>query len=188
MVEMHETANILNNATDRSLIILDEVGRGTATFDGLSLAWAIIEFLPDNAERSGITLFATHYHEVTDLAKTRPRVANYNVAVKEWNEQIIFLRKVVPGAADKSYGIQVAKLAGIPRSIIDRAREILNSLERKERAMVEETKPSAPKRQLSLFDSREQDVLDAVRAMQVEALTPIQALNALARLQQRLKE
>ena len=188
MVEMHETANILNNATDRSLIILDEVGRGTATFDGLSLAWAIIEYLHDNAQRSGITLFATHYHEVTDLAKTRARVANYNVAVKEWNDQIIFLRKVVAGAADKSYGIQVAKLAGIPKSIIDRAREILGTLERKERAMVEETRTHTPSRQLSLFDSREHDVLDAVRSMSIETMSPIEALNALARLQQRLKE
>jgi len=188
MVEMHETANILNNATDRSLIILDEVGRGTATFDGLSLAWAIIEYLHDVAERSGITLFATHYNEVTDLAKTRARVANYNVAVKEWNDQIIFLRKVVAGAADKSYGIQVAKLAGIPKSITDRAREILNTLERKERAMVEETRTHTPSRQLSLFDSREQDVLDAVRSLQIDTMSPIDALNALARLQQRLKD
>jgi DNA mismatch repair protein MutS len=188
MVEMHETANILNNATDRSLIVLDEVGRGTATFDGLSLAWAIIEYLHDNPSRSGITLFATHYHEVTDLAKTRPRVANANVAVKEWNEQIIFLRKVVAGAADKSYGIQVAKLAGIPRPIIERAREILGTLERKERAMVEETRPHAPKatRQLALFDSREQDVLDALRSLQLDALTPLQALNELAKLKERL--
>jgi DNA mismatch repair protein MutS len=186
MVEMHETANILNNATDRSLIILDEVGRGTATFDGLSLAWAIIEFLHDNAQRSGITLFATHYHEVTDLAKTRSRVANYNVAVKEWNDQIIFLRKVVPGAADKSYGIQVAKLAGIPRSIIERAREILNTLERKERAMVEETKSHTPTKQMSLFDSREQDVLDSIRALDVEGITPMAALNELARLREKL--
>ncbi|HJW92026.1 MAG TPA: DNA mismatch repair protein MutS, partial [Thermoanaerobaculia bacterium] len=189
MVEMHETANILNNATERSLIILDEVGRGTATFDGLSLAWAIIEYLHDHAERGGITLFATHYHEVTDLAKTRPRVANFNVAVKEWNEQIIFLRKVVAGAADKSYGIQVAKLAGIPRTIIDRAREILSTLERKERAMVEETRPHAPKltRQLALFDSREQDVLDALRTLQLDALTPLQALNELAKLKEKLE-
>jgi DNA mismatch repair protein MutS len=186
MVEMHETANILNNATDRSLIILDEVGRGTATFDGLSLAWAIIESLHDDAQRSGITLFATHYHEVTDLAKTRPRVANYNVAVKEWNEQIIFLRKVVAGAADKSYGIQVAKLAGIPKAITDRAREILSTLERKERAMVEETRTHTPTRQLSLFDSREQDVLDAVRSMEIESMSPIEALNRLAQLRDRL--
>jgi len=190
MVEMHETANILNNATARSLIILDEVGRGTATFDGLSLAWAIIEYLHDHAERGGITLFATHYHEVTDLAKTRPRVANFNVAVKEWNDQIIFLRKVVAGAADKSYGIQVAKLAGIPRTIIDRAREILSTLERKERAMVEETRPHAPKatRQMALFDSREQDVLDALRTLQLDALTPLQALNELAKLKEKLEQ
>ncbi len=191
MVEMHETANILNNATDRSLIILDEVGRGTATFDGLSLAWAIIEHLHDSASRSGITLFATHYHEVTDLAKTKPRVANFNVAVKEWNDQIIFLRKVVPGAADKSYGIQVAKLAGIPQTVIERAREILSTLERKERDVVEETRrrgPSSPTRQLGLFGSREQDVLDALRVMDVETLSPIEALNRLDALKRRLTE
>jgi len=191
MVEMHETANILNNATGRSLIILDEVGRGTATFDGLSLAWAIIEYLHDNPSRGGITLFATHYHEVTDLAKTKPRVANYSVAVKEWNEQIIFLRKVVEGAADKSYGIQVAKLAGIPRTIIDRAREILITLERKERDVVAETqrRTGFPVRQLGLFggDPREQDALAALRNLDVEALTPIQALNELAKLQEKLR-
>ena len=187
MVEMHETANILNNATDRSLIILDEVGRGTATFDGLSLAWAIIEYLHDHPSRSGITLFATHYHEVTDLAKTKSRVANFNVAVKEWNDQIIFLRKVVPGAADKSYGIQVAKLAGIPHSVIDRAREILNTLERKERAVVEETSKPARK-QLSLFDSQEREVIDALRVLQPDSMTPIDALNALAKLKEKLEK
>lgn len=189
MVEMHETANILNNATDRSLIILDEVGRGTATFDGLSLAWAIIEFLHDNPARSGITLFATHYHEVTDLAKTKSRVANYNVAVKEWNEQIIFLRKVVEGSADKSYGIQVAKLAGIPHSVIDRAREILDTLERKERDVVEETRrrgPAPATRQLGLFHSAEQSILDALRAIDVDTLTPRDALNALYELRMKL--
>jgi DNA mismatch repair protein MutS len=189
MVEMHETANILNNSTGRSLIILDEVGRGTATFDGLSLAWAIIEYLHDHPDRGGITLFATHYHEVTDLAKTKSRVANYNVAVKEWNDQIIFLRKVVPGAADKSYGIQVAKLAGIPAVIIDRAREILGTLERKERDLVEETRSGGPvSRQLSLFDSRERDTIDALRAIQPEALTPIQALNELQKLKEKLEK
>jgi DNA mismatch repair protein MutS len=193
MVEMHETANILNNATDRSLIILDEVGRGTATFDGLSLAWAIIEFLHDNPARSGITLFATHYHEVTDLAKTKPRVANFNVAVKEWNEQIIFLRKVVEGAADKSYGIQVAKLAGIPHSVIDRAREILDTLERKERDVVEETRrrgPVPPTRQLGLFgtpvSASEQAVVEALRELDLNALTPLEALNRLYEMKARL--
>ena len=189
MVEMHETANILNNATDRSLIILDEVGRGTATFDGLSLAWAIIEYLHDNASRSGITLFATHYHEVTDLAKTRPRVANYNVAVKEWNDQIIFLRKVLPGAADKSYGIQVAKLAGIPAVVIERAREILLTLERKERDVVEETRRRTPSpvQQMSLFGAREQSVLDDLRSLKVDALSPLEALNLVHELQKRLR-
>ncbi len=191
MVEMHETANILNNATDRSLIILDEVGRGTATFDGLSLAWAIIEYLHDNPARSGITLFATHYHEVTDLAKTKARVANFNVAVKEWNDQIIFLRKVVEGAADKSYGIQVAKLAGIPQSVIERAREILDTLERKERDVVEETRRRGPKpavTQLGLFSSREQGVIDALREMTLDSLTPIEAMNRLYELKQKLRE
>jgi DNA mismatch repair protein MutS len=190
MVEMHETANILNNATDRSLIILDEVGRGTATFDGLSLAWAIIEYLHDNPSRSGITLFATHYHEVTDLAKTKTRVANYSVAVKEWNDQIIFLRRVVEGAADKSYGIQVARLAGIPQTIIERAREILITLERKERDVVAETQKrgSAPIRQMGLFaaDACEEGVLASLRSIDVEALTPIQALNELAKLKEKL--
>ncbi|HUR83152.1 MAG TPA: DNA mismatch repair protein MutS [Thermoanaerobaculia bacterium] len=189
MVEMHETANILNNATDRSLIILDEVGRGTATFDGLSLAWAIIEYLHDNPARSGITLFATHYHEVTDLAKTKQRVANFNVAVKEWNEQIIFLRKVVEGAADKSYGIQVAKLAGIPQSVIERAREILDTLERKERDVVEETRKRGPQtRQLGLFSSREQGVVDALREVDLDTLSPREALNVLYELKQKLAE
>ncbi|HEV7767364.1 MAG TPA: DNA mismatch repair protein MutS [Thermoanaerobaculia bacterium] len=190
MVEMHETANILNNATERSLIILDEVGRGTATFDGLSLAWAIIEFLHDNPARSGITLFATHYHEVTDLAKTKSRVANYNVAVKEWNEQIIFLRKVVEGSADKSYGIQVAKLAGIPLSVIDRAREILDTLERKERDVVEETRrrgPALATKQLGLFSSTEQSIIDSLRALDVDTLSPRDALNALYELRQKLQ-
>jgi DNA mismatch repair protein MutS len=189
MVEMHETANILNNATDRSLIILDEVGRGTATFDGLSLAWAIIEYLHDNPARSGITLFATHYHEVTDLAKTKARVANFNVAVKEWNDQIIFLRKVVEGAADKSYGIQVAKLAGIPHSVIERAREILVTLERKERDLVEETRrrgPGPSTRQLGLFSSNEQSIIDFLRDLDLDTLTPLEAMNRLYELKQKL--
>ncbi|HEV7949562.1 MAG TPA: hypothetical protein VGP24_07335, partial [Glaciihabitans sp.] len=130
MVEMNETANILNNATARSLIILDEIGRGTSTFDGLSIAWSVAEFLHD--ETRSRTLFATHYHELTELEMTRTGVRNYNVAVREWNEQIIFLRKIIPGGADKSYGIQVARLAGLPPSIIARAKEILSNLEQAE--------------------------------------------------------
>ncbi|MDB6152138.1 MAG: mismatch repair protein MutS [Chthoniobacteraceae bacterium] len=130
MVEMNETANITNNATERSLVILDEIGRGTSTFDGLSIAWSVAEFLHD--ELKARTLFATHYHELTELEMTRSGVRNYNVAVREWNDQIIFLRKIVKGGADKSYGIQVARLAGLPPSIIARAKEILSNLEQSE--------------------------------------------------------
>ncbi|WP_265594700.1 DNA mismatch repair protein MutS [Haloferula sp. BvORR071] len=137
MVEMNETALILNHATDKSLVILDEIGRGTATFDGLSIAWAVAEHLHDIIGCR--TLFATHYHELTDLANTRPAVANFNVAVREWNDEIIFLRKILPGAADKSYGIQVARLAGLPKPIIERAKAILSHLE------LHSTKPDAKK-------------------------------------------
>ena len=127
MVEMNETAAILNNATSRSLVILDEIGRGTATFDGLAIAWSVAEHLCDEIQCR--TIFATHYHELTALASRRPCVRNANVAVREWNDRIIFLRKIIPGAADKSYGIQVARLAGLPQPIINRAREILARLE-----------------------------------------------------------
>jgi len=128
MVEMNETANIVNNATERSLVILDEIGRGTSTFDGLSIAWSVAEFLHDKIRAR--TLFATHYHELTKLAEERRGVCNFNVAVREWNEQIIFLRKIVPGGADKSYGIQVARLAGVPQEILNRAKDILSHLEK----------------------------------------------------------
>jgi len=134
MVEMNETANIVNNATDRSLVILDEIGRGTSTFDGLSIAWSVAEFLHDKIKAR--TLFATHYHELTKLSEEREGVCNYNVAVREWNDQIIFLRKIVPGGADKSYGIQVARLAGLPKEILDRAKDILAHLENPDGAVV----------------------------------------------------
>ena len=137
MVEMNETALILNNATESSLVILDEIGRGTATFDGLSIAWAVAEHLHDLTKCR--TLFATHYHELTDLTNTRAAVANYNVAVREWNDEIIFLRKILPGCADKSYGIQVARLAGLPQPVIDRAKAILSHLE------LHSTRPEANK-------------------------------------------
>lgn len=135
MVEMNETANIINNATDRSLVILDEIGRGTSTFDGLSIAWSVAEFLYDKIKAR--SLFATHYHELIKLAEDRKGVCNLNVAVREWNEQIIFLRKIIPGGADKSYGIQVARLAGLPREILDRAKEILSHLESSSRGEAE---------------------------------------------------
>ena len=133
MVEMNETANIVNNATERSLVILDEIGRGTSTFDGLSIAWSVAEFLHDKIKAR--TLFATHYHELTKLATERKGVCNFNVAVREWNEQIIFLRKIIPGGADKSYGIQVARLAGLPKEILDRAKDILAHLEKPDGAV-----------------------------------------------------
>ena len=160
MVEMTETSNILNTATPRSLVLLDEVGRGTATFDGLSLAWAIAEYLHDNARHSAKTLFATHYHEMTELAKMRPGVQNYQVAVSESNGEIVFLRKVVPGSASKSYGIEVARLAGLPRSVVERAREILTNLEQNELDVTGKPKfarhlkkPSKHVDQLSLLDA-----------------------------------
>ena len=129
MVEMQETANILHHATSRSLIVLDEIGRGTSTFDGISIAWSVAEYLHNMAHVKARTLFATHYHELTELARTMPGVKNYNILVQEKDDTIVFLRRIVPGAADKSYGIQVAKLAGMPDAVVQRAGEILANLE-----------------------------------------------------------
>jgi DNA mismatch repair protein MutS len=151
MVEMNETANILNNATDRSLIILDEIGRGTSTYDGLSIAWAVVEHLHRSSERGPRTLFATHYQELTQLEKHLPRLRNYSVAVKEWNDDIVFVRRVVPGAADRSYGIQVARLAGLPLSVIDRAKTILEKLESDDTTVSLPSSPQArPKKKISV--------------------------------------
>jgi DNA mismatch repair protein MutS len=188
MVEMQETANILHTATSRSLVVLDEIGRGTATFDGLSIAWAVAEFLATNPKVRPKTLFATHYHEMTDLADATPGVANFHVSAREWKEDIIFLRKIVPGRSDRSYGIQVARLAGLPASVIARAREILGALERDEltrggRPSVSGT-ASDPQRQLALFQAPAAD--DAVRkklaAIDVDHMTPMEALSLLAEL------
>ncbi|HMB55453.1 MAG TPA: DNA mismatch repair protein MutS, partial [Thermoanaerobaculia bacterium] len=195
MVEMIETANILRNATSESLVILDEVGRGTATFDGLSLAWAIVEYLHEH--RRPKTLFATHYHELTELAALLPRVVNLTLAVKEWKEEIIFLRRVVPGTADKSYGIQVARLAGLPRSVVERAGEVLRNLEAGEydaagRPRLARGKAPAsalPSDQLTLFgggDPAAGEVADELRGLDVDRLSPLEALNVLARLRERL--
>jgi len=151
MVEMNETANIINNATERSLVVLDEIGRGTSTFDGLSIAWSVAEFLYDKIKAR--SLFATHYHELTKLAEERKGVGNLNVAVREWNEQIIFLRKIIPGGADKSYGIQVARLAGLPKEVLDRAKEILAHLESSSRAEAK-PKPRGRKSAKSMPDSQ----------------------------------
>jgi len=160
MVEMNETSLILNHATDRSLVILDEIGRGTATFDGLSIAWAVAEHLHDVV--SCRTLFATHYHELTDLEATRPGVANFNVAVREWNEEIIFLRKILPGAADKSYGIQVARLAGLPKPVLERAKAILSHLE------LHSIKPEAKRRGPKAKNTRQATDLPAANPPQMD--------------------
>ncbi len=150
MVEMNETANILNNATDRSLIILDEIGRGTSTYDGLSIAWAVVEHLHRAPERGARTLFATHYQELTQLEKHLPRLRNFSVAVKEWNDEIVFVRRVIPGAADRSYGIQVARLAGLPLSVIDRAKTILAKLESDDTTVSLPAPQAKPKKKITV--------------------------------------
>ena len=191
MVEMQETANILHCATSRSLVILDEIGRGTATFDGLSLAWAVAEYLASNAKARPKTIFATHYHELTDLADALPGVSNFHVVVREWKDDIVFLRKVVAGRSDRSYGIQVARLAGLPAAVVSRAREILNGLERDElsrggRPSLSGTS-SDNRQQLGLFHAvtpADDPVLRRLRELDVNQLTPLAALTLLAELKQ----
>ncbi len=195
MVEMNETANILRHATSRSLVILDEIGRGTSTFDGVSIAWAVAEHLHDNAEVAAKTLFATHYHELTDLALTRDRVKNYNISVKEWNDQIIFLRKIVSGGASRSYGIQVGRLAGLPESVIKRAKEILHNLEAGEFVQSGEPRLGAsrgkPKKQrssqMSLFQSDPNEAIrERLESIDLSCMTPLEAMNALNDLKKML--
>jgi DNA mismatch repair protein MutS len=185
MVEMTETATILNTATRRSLILLDEMGRGTATFDGLSLAWATVEFL--HAETGARTLFATHYHELTMLAEKLPRVRNLRVAVKEAAGGIVFLHNIEPGAASKSYGIEVARLAGLPAVVIERAKHVLKQHEKQERQSVQ-VETAAEPMQLTIFTPLSQRIVDRIESVEVNALTPLQALNLLEELQQELKE
>ncbi|HEY1768172.1 MAG TPA: DNA mismatch repair protein MutS [Terracidiphilus sp.] len=185
MVEMTETATILNTATERSLILLDEMGRGTATFDGLSLAWATVEYL--HAETGARTLFATHYHELTMLADKLPRVRNLRLAVRETAGGIVFLHRIEPGAASKSYGIEVAKLAGLPAVVIERARRVLKQHEKQERQSVQ-VETAAEPMQLTIFTPLSQRIVDRIEATDVNALTPLQALNLLEELKQELKQ
>ncbi len=190
MVEMTETAHILRHATRRSLIVLDEIGRGTSTFDGISIAWAVAEHLHDNAELAAKTLFATHYHELTDLALTRERVKNFNIAVREWNEQIIFLRRIVKGGASHSYGIQVARLAGLPDAVIERAKEVLRNLEAGEferegeprLARTRKTARRSPSAQLGLFERETDPLREKLANIDVNVITPVEALNVLHQL------
>jgi DNA mismatch repair protein MutS len=190
---MLESAAILREATSRSLVILDEVGRGTSTFDGLSIAWALVEYLHDAPEKSGFVLFATHYHELTEIALVKPAVVNATMAVKEIGGKVLFLRKVVPGAADRSYGIHVAELAGLPDAVTARAREILGNLERQALdvkgapVLARRQGESAGEGQMLLFTAQEELVLEKLREADVNRLTPIAALSLLASLQDRIK-
>lgn len=204
LVEMIEVANILNNATDRSFVLLDEVGRGTSTFDGISIAWAVAEYLHESPSRRSRTLFATHYHELTEMALIYPRIKNLHIKVKEWNDQIIFLRKIDNGSCDHSYGIQVARLAGVPKKVIIRAREILSNLENMELTPDhkpvlarhrEALRPGAPLEQTDLFstgdvqlnimDSHHAEIVEQLKAVDINALTPLDALNLVAELKKK---
>lgn len=205
MVEMTEVANILRNATAKSLLILDEIGRGTSTFDGLSIAWAVVEYISDSRLLGAKTLFATHYHELTELEGKIEHVNNYCIAVKEKGDDIVFLRKIVKGGADKSYGIQVAKLAGVPDLVINRAKEIVEELAEGDiTGRVSEIAVKCPQKpqkkakprkydevdlaQFSLFDTvQDDDVLEELKNIDVGNLTPIDALNTIYRLQNKLK-
>jgi DNA mismatch repair protein MutS len=184
MVEMQETAAILRNATTRSLVVLDEVGRGTSTFDGLSIAWAVAEYLHDGAEKPR-TLFATHYHELTHLARDLERVVNLNVLVREWNDEVRFLHRIVAGAADRSYGIQVARLAGLPAPVLDRAREVLKHLEAGRFDRVEMSTHETSRVQLELFTPALEEWRSELRRLDVDRMTPVEALAALDRLKRK---
>ncbi|MFH1028243.1 MAG: DNA mismatch repair protein MutS, partial [Pseudomonadota bacterium] len=189
MLEMMEAAGILRNATPKSLIVMDEIGRGTSTFDGVSIAWAVAEYIHDTPSCRARTLFATHYHELTELATTRERIKNYTVAVREWNDQVIFLRTIIPGGASHSYGIQVARLAGMPADVIERSKEILQNLESGE---FEEGAPRLAKsrkspskqdlRQFSLFETGEDLLRQRLKKLNIATLTPLEALNLLDEL------
>ncbi len=190
LVEMHEAANILNNATTKSLILLDEIGRGTSTFDGLSIAWSVAEYLHSESRVRAKTLFATHYHELTELALVLDRVKNYNVAVREWGDRIVFLRKIIEGGCDHSYGIQVARLAGLPAEVITRAKEVLHNLEAGELtpnalpklALGAHAPLKVAEPQLNIFGQEERALRDRIKSIDVNAITPLEALKILDEL------
>ena len=203
MMEMNEVANILRNATSKSLLILDEIGRGTSTFDGLSIAWAVVEYISNSKLLGAKTLFATHYHELTELEGKISNVNNYCIAVKEKGDDIVFLRKIVKGGADKSYGIQVAKLAGVPDPVINRAKEIVEELVTADitgkvkniAVQGSETKKKTQKKldevdltQFSLFDTvKDDDVLNELKELDISHMTPMDAMNKLYQLQNKLR-
>jgi DNA mismatch repair protein MutS len=194
LVEMQEAANILNNATSKSLILLDEIGRGTSTFDGISIAWAITEFLHENNAIAAKTLFATHYHELNEMAEIFPRIKNYKVEVREYEDKVIFLHKVQKGTADHSYGIQVAQMAGLPRFVTNRAKEILENLEGKELTPYEVKKEKLKKiqketdNQISMFEFKDDGLRDQLKEIEIDNLTPLEALNKLSDLKKHMTE
>lgn len=192
LVEMNETANILNNATQRSLILLDEIGRGTSTYDGLAIAWALIEYLHGKSEQAARTLFATHYHELTKLEGILPRLKNYNVAVREYDEKVIFLRKIVPGGASKSYGIHVAQMAGVPLPVIQRANEILSDLDSGEISVrsneIKEATPTFDSQQMTLFDKQENILREKLQGLKLDQMTPLEAMVLLDEMARSIQE
>jgi DNA mismatch repair protein MutS len=190
MVEMEETANIVNNATPDSLVILDEIGRGTSTYDGMSIAWAVTLFLHDLFGKGVKTLFATHYHELIRMEDTKPRIRNFHIAVKEFNDNIVFLRQLVQGGTNKSYGIQVARLAGVPHQIITAAKQVLAAIEKQGSSQVPEIVPEKPRSrkrrkpghapgQMELFDTGEKDLSQMLKQADISNMTPLDALNFL---------
>jgi DNA mismatch repair protein MutS len=194
MVEMTETAAILHNATPRSLILLDEIGRGTSTFDGLSIAWAVAEYLHDSNEHSAKTMFATHYHELTELAENLPGAKNYQITATERDDNVVFLHKLQPGKASKSYGIAVAKLAGLPAKVIARAKEVLAKLEKYELAVFQDERPSglnaaaqkAGAAQISLFAIANENAIDQLRSIDVESLSAEESKVLLSEIKARI--
>ena len=194
LVEMQEAANILNNATSKSLVLLDEIGRGTSTFDGISIAWALTEYLHENPDVAAKTLFATHYHELNEMADLFPKIKNYKVEVREYDDKVIFLHKVNPGRADHSYGIQVAQMAGLPLFVTNRAKEVLNNLESKELTPYEIKKERLKKlkqendNQIGLFEFRDDKLRTEIDNIEINNLTPIEALNKLSEIKRKMKE
>ena len=200
MVEMTEVANILKNATSRSLVILDEIGRGTSTFDGISIAWAVVEYLHSEDSIGAKTLFATHYHELTELETLKPGIKNYSIRLKDTPDGVIFLRKIIPGPADQSYGIEVAKLAGFPAGVTRRAQELLGHLEsgedtyRQELLVAEPTVLSGGKgNQLNFFDvakgmtAEEESALGTIRELNIDEMSPIEVMNVIDQLRKKLR-
>ena len=187
MLEMIEVANILKEATQNSLVILDEIGRGTSTYDGLSIAWAVVEYISDKSKVGAKTLFATHYHELIEMADKTDGIKNFSVAVKEKGEDVIFLRKIVEGGTDESYGIHVAKLAGVPKQVITRANKILKGLEKTDKKIAEKEDKTQVEGQVNLYNFKLEEIAMELDKINLNELTPIDALNTLVKIKEKMK-